>query len=185
VLHLPAAGLPGIGQMGKIVRGMVFGINRIAWFSEILAEFALACTVILVFHEVVVRYIFNSPTIFSVEISEYLVVFLLFASVGWILKEERHVRVEAFITLLPEKVQHLLDILTSLLVMILCGVLIWKGGQTVITAYRGDYHSSSLLNVPLWIPYAFVPFGSLILGLQYIVRIGDRTRKLFLAETRK
>lgn len=169
--------------MGKIVRGIASGIDRITWFSEILAEFSLAGMVLLVFHEVVARYVFDRPTIFSVELSEYLVVLLLFASVGWVLKEDRHVRVQAFISLLPEKGQRLLNILTLLMVLIFCAVLLWKGGQTVIIAYRGDYHSSSLLNFPLWIPYAFVPIGSLILGLQCMVRIGDLTRKLFSAET--
>ena len=81
--------------MGKIVRGIAFGINRITWFLEILSEFALLGLLLLVFHEVVVRYVFESPTIFSVEISEYLLVFISFASAAWVLKEDRHVRFPA------------------------------------------------------------------------------------------
>ncbi len=45
-------------------------------------------------------------------------------------------------------------------------------------AYIGDYHSSSLVNFPLWIAYSFIPIGALVLGLQFIVRIGERVKML-------
>jgi TRAP-type C4-dicarboxylate transport system permease small subunit len=164
--------------MTKIVRGITSGINRLTWISEILSEIALLGLLILVFHEVVVRYALNSPTLFSVEISEYLLVFVAFISAGWVLKEDRHVRMLAVIDLLPEKARLVADILSSVGVMIFCGVLAWKGGQTTIMAFTGDYHSSSLLNFPLWIPYSLIPLGAFILGFQYIIRIGDRIKTL-------
>ena len=168
--------------MGKIVRGITSGINRLTWFSEVLSEIALLGLLLLVFHEVVVRYVFNSPTLFSVEISEYLLVFVAFLSAGWVLKEDRHVQMLAVTNLLPEKARLWADIFTSFGVMIFCGILAWKGGQTTIMAYAGDYHSSSLLNFPLWIPYSIIPFGAFILGIQYIIRIGERVKALTKAQ---
>lgn len=164
--------------MGKILRAIASGIERLSWFSEILAEIALAGLLLLVSHEVFVRYVLDRPTIFSVEISEYLLVFISVMSAGWVLREDRHVRMLALVHVLPKKVQLLLDIITSILAIIFCGVLTWKGGQTAIMAYVGDYHSSSLVNFPLWIAYSFIPFGALVLGLQFIVRIGGRMKSL-------
>lgn len=168
--------------MTKIVRGIAYGINRLTWFSEVLSEIALLGLLILVFHEVVVRYVFNSPTLFSVEISEYLLVFVAFISAGWVLKEDRHVQMLSFVNLLPEKIRLCADILTSFGVMVFCGILVLKGGQSTIMAYVGDYHSSSLLNFPLWIPYSIIPLGAFILGTQYIIRIGDRIKALTKAK---
>jgi TRAP-type C4-dicarboxylate transport system permease small subunit len=164
--------------MRRIVRAIASGIERLSWFSEIVAEIALVVLMLLVFHEVVVRYVLGRPTIFSVEISEYLLVFLTFMSVGWILREDRHVRMMALATILPSKAQIVLDIAVSVLATVFCGVLTWKGAQTAIMAYVGDYHSSSLVNFPLWISYSFIPFGALILGLQFFVRIGERVKTL-------
>jgi len=171
--------------MGKIVRTIASGIERLSWFSEILAEIALMALLLLVFHEVFVRYVLNRPTIFSVEISEYLLVFVSFMSIGWVLREDRHVRMLALVTILPRKAQLFLDIVTSILAIIFCGILTWKGGQTAIMAYVGDYHSSSLVNFPLWISYSFIPFGALVLGLQFIVRIGERAKMLLWANAEK
>ena len=47
--------------MTKIVRGITSGINRLTWISEILSEIALLGLLILVFHEVVVRYALRTP----------------------------------------------------------------------------------------------------------------------------
>ncbi len=154
------------------------GIQRLTWFSEVLAEIALLGLLGLVFHEVIVRYLFDSPTIYSVEISEYLLVFIAFASVGWVLKEDRHVKMPAVIGLAPEKVRLAADIVTSVLALAFCGVLIWKGGYSAFIAYRGDYHSSSLLDFPLWIAYAVIPFGAFVMAAQYLSVIGERIAAL-------
>jgi TRAP-type C4-dicarboxylate transport system permease small subunit len=89
------------------------------------------------------------------------------------------VRMLALVYILPEKTQVLFDMLASVMVTTFCFILTWKGGQTVIMAFTGGYHSSSLLNVPLWIPYSFIPLGALALGLQSIVRIGEKLKTLF------
>jgi TRAP-type C4-dicarboxylate transport system permease small subunit len=172
-----------MNKMEKCFRCIASGIKGLSWLSEIIAEVALLGLLLLVFHEVIVRYVFNSPTIFSVEISEYLLVLIAFTSIGWALKEDRHVRVLVIINLLPRKIQFFMDILTSVIVMVFCGILLWKGAKTAVMAYTGDYHSSSLLNFPLWIPYAFIPFGAFVLGAQYVVRIGDRVMALANVES--
>ena len=164
--------------MIKIIRGITSGINRLSWFFEIVSEIAIAILMLLVFHEVVVRYLFNSPTQFSVELSEYLLVLISFMCASWILREDRHVRMLALVNIFPEKAQLFLNISSSMLVAVFSSVLTWKGGQTVIMAYTGSYHSSSLLNVPLWIPYSFIPIGALVLGLQSICKIEEQIERL-------
>ena len=165
--------------MEKVIRALASGINRLSWFFELLAEISLFALLLLVFHEVVVRYVFDRPTQFSVEISEYLLVFVSFMCAGWVLREDRHVRMLALVHILPEKTQLFFDMLASVMVTTFCFILTWKGGQTVIMAFAGGYHSSSLLNVPLWIPYSFIPLGALALGLQSIVRIGEKLKTFF------
>jgi TRAP-type C4-dicarboxylate transport system permease small subunit len=154
------------------------GIHRLTWLAELLAEIGLIGLLLIVFHEVIVRYVFDSPTLFSVELSEYLLVLVVFMSIGWVLKEDRHVSVTFVVDLLPEKMRLGLKLLTSLLTMAFLGILVWKGGRTTLTAYTGNYHSSSLLDFPMWIPYSLIPLGALVLSLQYIVKIGEVIQSL-------
>lgn len=158
--------------MKKIIQALASGIENVSWLSGVLTQVALLGLLLLVTHEVIVRYIFASPTIYSIEISEYLLVFVALMCAGWILREDRHIRMSAFLSLLSRKAQTYLNILTSILVLVFCTILVWKGGQNVYIAYTGNYHSSSLLNFPLWIPYSFVPVSALIVGAQFMVKIG-------------
>ena len=164
--------------MKRIARALASGINGLTWFSEILAEIGLLALLILVFREVVARYFFSRPTIYSVEVSEYLLIFVTFMCVGWVLKENRHVRMLALHTRLSRSTQAYMEFFSCLLIMVFCAILVWKGTESVIIAYRGDYHSSSLLNFPLWLSYSFIPCGALVLGLQSMVLIGKHIQNV-------
>jgi len=164
--------------MRKTLRAINLSVDTITRLAEILSEVGLAFLMIMVFREVVWRYVFKNPSIFSVELSEYLLVFITFMSAAWVLSEDRHVNMTVLVDRLPKKIRLYLDIVTSILVMVFCSVLIWKGCITVIMAYVGGYHSSSLVNFPLWISYSIIPLGTLILLLQYIIRIGNNIKML-------
>jgi C4-dicarboxylate transporter DctQ subunit len=164
--------------MNKIGRTLSLIINSLTLISEVLAEIGLLALFFLVFHEVVARYFFSKPTIFSVEISEYLMTFITFMCVGWVLKQNRHVRMTLLQSRLSKRLQAYMEIFSTLLIMLFCAVIVWKGTQSVMVAYRGSYHSSSLVNFPLWISYAFIPYGTLILGLQGMVIIGKQIQRL-------
>lgn len=146
--------------------------DRLSRFGAVLAEICLVLLMALVFHEVIARYVFNKPTLYSVEISEYLLIFVAFMAAGWVLQEDKHVRMQAFVHLMPAKVRYVFALFTSTIVLCFCAILVWQGTKASVMAFTGGYHSSSLLNVPLCVPYAIIPLGSLILGLQMVVRIG-------------
>ncbi|MGM0584376.1 MAG: TRAP transporter small permease [Pseudomonadota bacterium] len=136
---------------------------------QILSQLALVALLGLVAHEVFVRYALNAPTQFSVEISEYLLVFISFASAAWILRRDRHVRVRLLLDRLPERTRAVLEAAGMLLLAAFAAVLVWKGAEMALTAWQGDDRSSSLLSAPLWIPYSFIPLGGLALMLMALV----------------
>jgi len=130
-----------------------------------LAQVALVALLALVAHEVFVRYVLNAPTQFSVEVSEYLLVFISFAPAAWILRKGRHVRVSFAVDLLPQGVRGKVQAAGMALVAGFALVLVWEGTGMALTAWQGDDRSSSLLGAPLWLPYACIPLGSLALAL--------------------
>ena len=155
----------------NIVNRIILKISR---GCEIATEISLVALALMIFREVIYRYVFKKPGIFSVEISEYIMVFIAFMSAGWVLHHDRHVNMTALINLLPPKIQLWMDILTSVLTMTYCAIVIWKSTNTAIIAFQANYRSASVLNFPLWICYMFIPIGIATLFLQYIVRISDK-----------
>jgi len=148
-------------------------ITSISKAGELATEIGLIVLALMIFREVIARYIFRSPSVYSVEISEYIMIFVAFLSAGWVLHEDRHVNMTVFTDRLPRKIQLYLEIITSLITMAYCSIIVWKSIATVLMAYNGNYHSASAVNFPLWISYTFIPIGISILFLQYIVKIGN------------
>ncbi len=69
------------------------GLSRL---GAVLAEICLVFLLILVFNEVIARYVLNKPTLYSVELSEYLLLFVAFMAAGWVMQNNRHVRMHSW-----------------------------------------------------------------------------------------
>ncbi|MBN1957260.1 MAG: TRAP transporter small permease [Desulfuromonadales bacterium] len=143
-------------------------INRISEIGELLTEIMIVVLALMIFYEVIARYIFRNPSVYTVEISEYIMIFITFISAGWVLQQDRHINMTILVDRLSSKARSILKVLTSSITMAYCLVIIWKSVRTVLIAYNGDYHSASAVNFPLWIVYFFIPLGISILFLQYI-----------------
>ena len=157
------------------VMAVFTGFSRSA---NIVSEIATVALMILIAREVIWRYILNRPSIFSVEISEYIMIFITFMCAGWVLHKNAHVSMTVLTDRFPVRVRVILDIVTSLLTMGVCCVIIWKGALSAVIAFAGNYRSASLIQFPLWISYSFIPLGMTILFLQYIVRIRENILRL-------
>jgi len=111
-------------------------IRIIDWYFRLLRFAVFACLssmVILVFSNVVLRYVFRSGITFSEEFSRWLFVWLTFFGAIIAMREHTHLGMDSFVTRLPIWGKKVCYVLSHLL-MILCCVMLLLGGwpQTVI-----------------------------------------------------
>ena len=157
----------------RLINGLLRGINKLSWLGETLAEIGTCVLAVVVIWGVVLTYVFKSSDIFSVEMSEYLLVFICFISIPYILREGRHVRVDALVQLLSPKSRWRVELIASILAMGFCVLVVWKAAGVTLLNYQRGFRSASLVSLPLWIPYLIITLGFLILTLQYIVVIRE------------
>jgi C4-dicarboxylate transporter DctQ subunit len=157
----------------RLMNGLLRGINKLSWLGETLAEIGTCVLAVVVIWGVVLTYVFKSSDIFSVEMSEYLLVFICFVSIPYILREGRHVRVDALVELLSPKSRWRVELIASILAMGFCVLVVWKAAGVTLLNYQRGFRSASLVSLPLWIPYLIITLGFLILSLQYIVVIRE------------
>ncbi len=131
--------------------------------------------------EVTMRYVFNSPTIWVLEVSIYVTMASTFLSLAYALREKAHVKVDFITNYLSGPTLILLEIFTSLLAIFFCLVLGWKGLEMALTALRNWEVSPSLLRTPVFIPQLFIPLGSILLTLEFIRLLRNLFRELPLA----
>ncbi|WP_354668006.1 TRAP transporter small permease [Marinobacter salexigens] len=130
---------------------------------------------IITAYSVTSRYVFNSPSIYALEISIYFLIACTWGAVGWIHKIDRHVSVDFFILKLPGFWGSSARIVSELAVLTFCTMLIFAGTDKVIESFEKSYRSTSLLEMPLWIPYAAMPIGGFLLATVTIARLTTKS----------
>jgi len=148
-------------------------INRMSQFSGYLAALSILAATLIIVEQVVVRYVFNMPTIWQVETAVYLLIAATFLGAPYGLKENAHINIDMLIIYIPAGVRRKLDIVTSIIAMLFCFFLAYRGAVMWWEAFEGNWRSSSLFSVPLVYPYALIPVGMFITGLQYIVKVAE------------
>ncbi|MFI8750443.1 TRAP transporter small permease [Vreelandella lionensis] len=131
----------------------------------VIAELALVGLMLLTVYAVLARYVFRSPSIHALEVSQYLLLVISWMSIGWVLIVGRHVRMEALYNVLPRTLKLSANLISKLAIILFSGVLIWAGSVNVMTALEKGYRSSSLLSFPMWVPYLLIPLGGILLLL--------------------
>jgi TRAP-type C4-dicarboxylate transport system permease small subunit len=154
---------------------VIHGVTMVYGYVSGLA--ILAATLIIV-EQVLVRYVFNAPTIWQVETAVYLLIAATFLGAPYGLKQNAHINIDILVIWLPERVRSRLDIATAFLAFLFCLFLSWRGCVMWWEAFEGGWKSSSLFAVPLVYPYALLPLGMILTSFQYVIRLMDLTGAL-------
>ncbi len=156
--------------------------DRLITGCGLLGGILIVLNGLFVTYEVTMRYLFNSPTTWVLEISIYVTMASTFLSLAYALREKAHVKVDFITNYLSGRTLILLEIFTSLLAILYCLILGWEGLKMTATAYRNWEVSPSVLRVPLFIPQVFIPFVSILLTLEFIRLLKNLFRELPVAK---
>ena len=105
------------------------------------------------------------------DLSEYTLVWITFLAAPWVLLQDRHVRIEILVDVLPRGVQRALGVAVSLVAIATCAVLAWRTGIAAIDYYQNDIMMARIWRIPRIFPYIIVPLGSICLGLAFVARL--------------
>lgn len=99
-------------------------------FSLILSRIAMIGTVAIVlvmFYEVVARYIFVKPTLWANELSLWLAGFVLLFSGQYAMQQRSHIRIYIIYDLMPRWMKKASDCLSVAMIWIFAATLVWGG----------------------------------------------------------
>jgi TRAP-type C4-dicarboxylate transport system permease small subunit len=152
-------------------------VDRLSRFGALLGGWCLAIMAAMVSYEVVVRYFFNMPTIWSEELSIYCMLGSSFLGGAHLLKKDGHIRVDMLINSLPPRKAMALHLTTSLLGILLFGVAFGQGLRIVLQSFEQDFLSVPM-RIPMFIPQMIIPLGALLFILQLIVMVNEDIKQL-------
>ena len=153
-------------------------LRRVTGNMAMLSEWVLLTMTVIVFYDVVMRYIFNSPTIWALEMSEYMLVFLAFIGAAEMQRQKANINMNFFYIKFPPGMRRSVDVFTSLLMLLFSFLLLRASLKLTLTAYKYGSASNSLLETPLCIPYSIVAIGMFLLLLQAIIDMVESVRQI-------
>jgi TRAP-type mannitol/chloroaromatic compound transport system permease small subunit len=141
-----------------------------AWIGRLLSYFLFAFFVLL-FIEVILRYFFNSPTVWANELAQMLFGAYAVLGGGYLLLTGSHVNVDILYSRFSIKTKAAVDIVTSILFFLFCGMLLIYGGSLAWDSLSRFEHSQSAWNPPLYPAKLMIPTAAALLILQGITKL--------------
>jgi len=141
-------------------------LDRGLTFIEYVIGAFLFILMISVCYDVAARGLFNSPTIWANEISLYLLQAIILLGMAVNLRHREHIQVTFLITNLKPTAKKILGVFHMLVVLAFAAVVIKYGYDYFAAALETGRRSSTLLKIPLFIPYAILPLSGVLLGLE-------------------
>ena len=139
------------------------------WAGQITLYLVFLLPAVMLY-EVVLRYIFNSPTIWVFETSNFIFGGIILLGGGYLLLHRGHVSVDILYNRLSVRARAILDLCTSPFFFLFVGVLMWQGTDMFWTSISRWEHSPSVWAPPLWPVKLLIPVGCGLMLLQLIVK---------------
>lgn len=142
-------------------------INK--WVGRSVAFLAFPMCVVIIY-EVIARHIFNSPTIWAHELSEFLLVTYIYLGGGYALLYKAHVNVDILHGRFAPKAQAITDLCTSVFLFIFLGVMLWAGWDMGLTSLLRLENSMTQWHPPIYPIKIVVPIAVFLMVLQGVAK---------------
>lgn len=146
-------------------------IDGISEFAGKLCAWALFAIGFFITFEVVMRYVFNSPTVWVDEISRVLQIWVVYLAASYVLKHREMVTIELILSDPTTIWRRLAESFAIVVLFIFAGVACYYGYQIWLKATLAGHTTDTYLAPPKMITHAPVWVGSLLLMLQGLAQL--------------
>jgi len=153
-------------------------IEKCNLYLGIVSGLGILAMGLIVAYEVVCRYVFNAPTIWTQEVSIYLFMWTMLAASSYTLQTGRHVRVDLILERMRVRTRLLTEGATGIVGVLYCLIVSLQAWQMLAMSIEYGKLSATPLRVPLWIPQSALLIGFVLLTLQFMFIVIGRLSDL-------
>jgi TRAP-type C4-dicarboxylate transport system permease small subunit len=145
-------------------------LKRLELFSSALAylgAFSLFVMMSLTAADVLGRYVFNSPITGTFELTEFMVLILIFSFLAHAQAHKTHVTVDLILSRFPKKIRVYVELFNHTMSLVLMALITWIGMERAFEL-KEVAEASPNLGIPFY-PFAFfLVLGCLVMCIEYI-----------------
>ncbi len=132
-------------------------LNRI---TEIMLVLILAAMAVVVFLQVIFRYVLNFPLFWTEEFARYCLVWASLLGSAVAVKRGQHIAVTVLVERFPPALSRVCKVLALIAVVMMLSIILW-GGIQLVAITRAQI--SPALRMPMSVPYAAIPVGAALM----------------------
>lgn len=155
----------------NFLRKMVLWVDKLnGWIGSYVVSCAVFLFILVIFSNVILRYVFNTSFVFMAELEWHLFAFVFLMGAGFTLLSDSHVRVDIFYSTMNRRNKALVNLAGVLGLLIPCGYLVLSTTiPWVVDAYKVGEMSLDPGGIPArFVIKAALPLGYLLMLLQGI-----------------
>lgn len=107
---------------------------------------------------VFMRYVFNSPLSFAVELGRYTFTAIVYLGSIFVMREDGHIGLDIIVDMMPEKIGNFVRSLSRVIVLAYLAMFCFQSGRMVMTNWG---NRSSTMQIPMSVVYMVMVIGSL------------------------
>jgi TRAP-type C4-dicarboxylate transport system permease small subunit len=146
--------------------------GAMAW----LAALAILFMMLAISYAVMMRYAWNKPVPWIVEISSYLMLYITFLGTAWLQCKGGHVELDLLTGRFKPRVRAGLKAVTSLGGAMVGFVLAWKGSLVTVDYFQRDVIAIGILNTPQFLLMGIIPIGGFLLLVEFLLQAWRQSR---------
>lgn len=136
-------------------------------FEEIFSVTILAVMVVIVFLQVIMRYVFKASLPWSEEMARYLFLWLIWIGAGWATKLNAHIGIDVFVNKLKGNKRKVVSIISFVIWLAFATLLAYLSTKLTWMIFdRGQV--SAAMRMPMGYAYASVSCGVIIMIFRMI-----------------
>jgi len=144
-----------------------------------IAGATLVVLMLLVFADVVMRYVFNSPIQGAFDAIEMIVIVIAFLALARVQALRQHIALELLVQYLSRRAKYVLGLLDVSIGVFIFGLITWRGGIFAWDSWLSGEATYGVVNFPLWPAKVIFVIGFGLLWLRFLSQFFGVAVKFF------
>ncbi len=138
--------------------------------EEYFCGAALLTATLIVFTNVILRYVFKAGTSWAEELVKYLMIWITFIGSSICVRKKAHVSIDFFYEMMPIKSKRVATIIIDIVALFFTGSMAFYGSKLVQFSISTGQVSPAL-QLPMWVAYSAIPLGFILMSFRLVQNI--------------
>lgn len=144
-------------------------VEKLDKLETVLMVGGMLISVLIIFMQVILRYVFNASLPWVEELARYLFIYFTWIGTSAAISADKHLRFEILHDKFP-KAKKYLDVIGTVICLGMALFMLINGAMLIGTLLQSSAVSPTL-RIPMWICYLAVPLGGLLMSIKYVYKL--------------